>query len=315
LDAGGPDTVVVYTASGTQAFTLDPFPGFTGGVRVATADVNGDGTDDIITATGPGVPGVVAVYDGATRQELFRTQPFESTFTGGLNVAAGDLTGSGHADVVVVTPDQGGGPRVTVYDGATFARVTDFFGIDDPSFRGGARAAVGDMAGKGYGDLVVSAGFEGGPRIAGYDGKSVVAGDPQHIFGDFFVFEPTLRNGAYLAVADVNGDGYADLIAGAGPGGGPRVRVLDGKSILANGGDNAAVIEDYFAGDPSNRGGVRVAGADLTSSAQANVITAPGTDGGSDVSVYDDSNVSNDFPTNDFNFDPYPDFTGGVFVG
>ena len=43
--------------------------------------------------------------------------PFESTFTGGLFVAAGDLSKDGKADVVV-SPDQGGGPRVEVYDTA-----------------------------------------------------------------------------------------------------------------------------------------------------------------------------------------------------
>jgi autotransporter-associated beta strand protein len=310
-DAGGPGTVVVYTATGAEAFTLNPFPGFTGGIRVATADVNGDGTDDVIAATGPGGPGLVAVFDGATQQELFRTQPFESSFTGGLYVAAGDLTGSGRADVVV-TPDEGGGPRVTVFDGATFARIADFFGIDDPNFRGGARAAVGDVAGKGYGDLIVAAGFQGGPRVAGYDGKSVVAGNPQHVFGDFFAFEPTLRNGVFLTVGDVNGDGYADLIAGGGPGGGPRVAVFSGTGLMSN---EQTLLANFFAGNPANRGGERVAAADLNGDGLADLITGPGPGGGSNATVYDGTQLGSGTASAALDLDPFPGFNGGVFVG
>ena len=114
------------------------------------------------------------MYDGASGTLLLAFTPFESSFTGGVYVAAGDVDGDGFADLVV-TPDDGGGPRVVVVSGRTQQRLADFFGIDDPAFRGGARAAVGDLNGDGAGDLIVSAGFGGGPRVAGYDGRSRAA--------------------------------------------------------------------------------------------------------------------------------------------
>ncbi|MBM3982161.1 MAG: hypothetical protein FJ304_18235 [Planctomycetes bacterium] len=54
-DAGAPGDVRVYDVpSGQLLYQLVPFPGFGGGVRVATGDVTGDGRDDVIVGAGPG---------------------------------------------------------------------------------------------------------------------------------------------------------------------------------------------------------------------------------------------------------------------
>jgi hypothetical protein len=170
------------------------------------------------------------VLDGNTHSLLFSVDPFEASFTGGVYVAAGDVNGDGSPDLAI-TPDEGGGPRTDVYSGAVgFSKLISFFGIDDPNFRGGARAAIADMTGDGAADLIVVAGFGGGPRVAGFDGGSL-SSTPRKIFGDFFAFEQALRNGIFVTVGDLNGDGFADLIAGGGPGGGPRVLALDGKNL------------------------------------------------------------------------------------
>jgi hypothetical protein len=193
----------------------------------------GPGTVEYV-GSGPGSPPTVSVTASKATSPTTLTV-FEDTFTGGVFVAAGDVTGDGFPDLVV-TPDQGGGGRVRVFDGVTRAVVADFFGIDDPGFRGGCRAAIGDVNGDGKGDIIVAAGSGGGPRIAVYDGADLAPGrTPRKLMGDFFAFENTLRNGAYVAAGDVNGDGFADLIFGGGPGGGPRVRIESGKVLLTAG--------------------------------------------------------------------------------
>src|SRR5207248_9876649 len=110
----------------------------------------------------------------------------------------------------------------------------------------------------------VGAGFLGGPNVEVHDGKAVAAGDYNALIGGgFFAFDgadaTTLRNGVFLAVGDVNGDGFADLIAGGGPGGGPRVLVLSGTKLSAGdvAGAYAAPVANFFFGDDTNRGGVR----------------------------------------------------------
>jgi hypothetical protein len=315
-DAGGAPLVTTFNADGSVKGTTAVFNGaFAGGVRVAVADVNGDGTQDTIVGTGPGAPTQVRVLDGKTGAELLSVNPFEASFTGGVFVAAGDLNGDGKADLVI-TPDEGGGPRVRVLSGVDGSPLADFFGIEDPNFRGGARAALGDANNDGTPDLIVAAGFGGGPRVAGFDGKSVLAGHPAHLFNDFFVFEQTLRNGVFVTSGDLNGDGFADVILGGGPGGGPRVLALSGKDLVQSGSASPVQLANFFAGDPNNRGGVRLAVKDLDGDTQADLVVGAGTGAGSRVTAFAGKSIPTDgAPPELFAFDAFAGFTGGVFVG
>ncbi len=56
-----------------------------------------------------------------------------------------------------------------MYDPASGHRLADLFGIDDPDFRGGARAALAVLDGALA--LVVAAGNGGGPRVFVLDGR------------------------------------------------------------------------------------------------------------------------------------------------
>jgi subtilisin-like proprotein convertase family protein len=340
---GGSTTVTVFNGDGTVKTQFDPFPpgfgnevstsgpGFLGGIRTAVADVTGDGIPDYIVGSGPGISATVLVVDGKTGKTVLTYRPFDNptnpdlNFKGGVFVAAGDITGDGIADIAI-TPDEGGGPRVVVLRGGDFTRIGNFFGINDPNFRGGARPAIGDMNGDGFGELVISAGFGGGPRISIFDGAAFAKGKESHPIGDFFMFEDTLRNGVYVAVGDVDGDGYADIIGGAGPGGGPRVLVLSGKKLIEAGPDGpypalAAPIANFFGGDIDQRGGVRVAAKNIDGDRNTDIVTGSGaTDengnlGGSNVSMYLGTNlvVGNYTPTTDF--DLIPGYFDGVFVG
>jgi hypothetical protein len=309
---GGSADVTLYPPRGAAPVTLRPFaPAPPGGVRVAVADFNGDGTEDVVAGTGPGVAARVRILDGATGAELFALDAFEPSFLGGVYVAAGDLSGDGHPDLVV-TPDEGGGPRVRVFSGRDYSLVADFFAIDDPNFRGGARAGVGDLNGDGVGDLLVSAGFGGGPRVAGYDGRSV-GGSPVKLFADFFAFEDTLRNGVYLAVGDVTGDGFAELVVGGGPGGGPRVSAFDGRTLAGGGG--AARTIDFFAGGVANRGGVRVALKNLDDDAHADLIAGAGSGAGSRVTAYAGKGLAAGTQDVLTDGEAFPGGGDGVFVG
>ena len=341
LDSGLPSQLLV-SGNGSAATSFDlnaagqyaagtsfaPFGSSASLVRTAVGDVNGDGVPDRIYAVGPGGGSLIRVVDGATGADLLAaTATYEATFTGGLFVASADIDGDGRAEIVV-SPDVGGGGRVQIFDVQAGALVTraNFFGIDDTGFRGGARVAVGDVNGDGFPDLVVAAGFGGGPRVALFDGRTALAQpNPTRLTGDFFAFPGEdavrLRNGVVAAVGDLNGDGKAELIFGGGPGGGPRVFALDGSLLLASGpaAAQAAPVANFFVGgDTASRGGVRLAVKDLDGDGRADLIAASGEGLPARVRVYlgrsfpaaGEPSVAQDFaPFGGATLDP------GVFVG
>jgi hypothetical protein len=315
---GTRDTVTVYNADGTIAYTLGGSSlsgAMVGGARVAVGDVTGDGVPDVVTATGPGVPALIIITDGVTHQPIRGIIPFEGTFTGGLFVAVGDIDKDGAADIAV-SPDEGGGGRVEVYSGRGTVRLANFFGIDDPTFRGGARVAFGDFNHDGTADLAVAAGFQGGPRVALFDGKSLLTGFPTKLVNDFFVFEPSVRDGVFVTAGDVNGDGWADLIVGGGPSGSPRVSVIDGKSLIQQGSANLILIANFFAGDEALRTGVTVTAKDIDGDNKADVVVGLETSTGGTVKSFTaKSLLAGGQPQEKWEFDAFVDPFSGVFVG
>ena len=271
-----------YTTAGKSAVAGQPAAHTPANTRIAHGDVNGDGAVDTIFGTGPGSSSMVRVVDGATGATLVEFQPFEGSYTGGVNVTAGDLSGDGR-DEIVVSPGEGGGPRVQIYDGGTARILADLYGIEDQNFRGGVRTAVGDINGDGQLDLVVAAGLGGGPRIAIYDGMSFLSGAPVKLASDFFAFESGLRNGTYVTVTDLDNDGYGDVVVGAGAGGAPRVVAFSGQYLAAS---QYRTIVDVYVSNTDNRSGVRLASADVDEDGVPDLITGSGPGGSGQIQVF-----------------------------
>ena len=299
------------------------FPGFTGNVRSTTGDVNGDGFPDAILVTGPGTPIRFAVISGVDGTTVLvpPTAPFvgSETFNGGGFVAAADLDNDGRAEFIF-TPDQGGGPRVTVYSlvGTTPTVRANFFGIADAEFRGGARIAAGDINADGFADLAVAAGFQGGPRVELISGATVFTTQAR-LIPPFFVFPDVLRNGVFVAIGDINGDGFGDLIVGAGPGGGPVLKSFDGKNLLASGAIDANRLGEFFVGGTdSDRSGVRVATVNADGDNKADVAVGTGGGVAARVKVYLGKNFSGlGEPTTSQSLTVFGGtaLTDGIFVG
>jgi hypothetical protein len=197
--------VRAYAPNGDLLLNFRAYPKHaTSGVRVATGDVNGDGAADIITAPSSKGRAVVQVFSGVDGHRIRRFRAFVGNFHAGIYVAAGDLDGDGHADIIVGA-GEGGRPLVRVFSGATGGRIGQFFARRQ-SARFGVRVAAGDMDGDGRAEIATAGGTGAGNTITIFhaDGTRVAR------------LRPSLRahHGLFLAMGDLNGDKLADIVVG-----------------------------------------------------------------------------------------------------
>lgn len=135
----------------------------------------------------------------------------------------------------------------------------------------GGLFVAGDVDGDGEDEIISAApsGQEPYLSIYGPDGT---------LRGRFLVYDQNFRGGFSLAVADVNDDGLAEIIVGAGAGGGPHVRIFDHKGILKG---------QFFAFELSFRGGVNVAAGNIDGQGGAEIIATRGQGGAPEIKIFD----------------------------
>lgn len=324
---------------------------FAGDIRVATGDVNGDGVLDVITGPGPGGGPLVKIFDGKLLAlgvtgdaALLRSfNAINPSFRGGIFVSTGDVNGDGFADVVVGFDGASAGPLVTAFNGKAITQGVDpstatlaSFNAFDPKFPGGAHVAVGDFNNDGKADIVVTPGLQGGPLVKIYSGALLLQNNNSPndaaVLMAFNAFPPAgFKVGLFVAMGDVDGDGFRDIIVGPGNGGGSLVTVFSGRFLQVEFATNQlnpssppALLASFnaFLDFPNYQGGARVAAVDADGDGFADILTGPGLGGGPLVRIYNGKLV---VATNNLNnaalfsgnnaFQPPVGFLNGIYVG
>jgi FG-GAP-like repeat len=172
-----------------------------------------------------------------------------------------------------VVAGPGGGVRLEVTDDGTRGTVVH----DHPwsaaeNMNKGQYVAIGDINNDGYGDIVVSTDKGRSSFVKAYNGQS------NALLKQFQPYASGFTGGTRVAVGDVNGDGFGEIITGAGPGGGPHVQAFSGT--------NNAVIQQFFAYVESFSVGIFVAAGDVDGDGKADIITGPEVTGGAHVQVF-----------------------------
>jgi cellulase (glycosyl hydrolase family 5)/VCBS repeat protein len=269
------------------------------GVFVAAGNVDGSGASELVTGAGAGGSPHVRVFRADGTDFGVGFMAYDPAFGGGVRVAVCDVDGDGVADIITAA-GPGAYPHVRVFSLAGGLHDIASFLAYDASFRGGVFVACGDIDGDGRAEIVTSPGAGGGPHVRVW---RLAGPTPVEVVG-FFAFDAGFTGGVQVAVGDLDGDGRADIVAGAGPGGGPHVRAF----TLAGG---VRELASFFAYDPAFLGGVYVAAADLGGDGRAEIVTGAGGGGGSHVRVF--TGTGADTGMGFFAYDP--SFTGGVRVG
>ncbi|MDD4994905.1 MAG: S8 family serine peptidase [Patescibacteria group bacterium] len=151
----------------------------------------------------------------------------------------------------------------------------------NPDFAGGlgtrvdARAALelALEAAKSGSSLVIGAplGFTPVVRELGSGGE---------VKDSFAVFPDSFKKGFTAQSGDVNNDGQKEIVVGAGPGGGPQVRIFS---------ETGKLYGQFFAYNSLFRGGVNIAVGNVDSrTVNDEIITAPGPGGGPHILVFNE---------------------------
>jgi hypothetical protein len=342
--AGG-SVKVLYRTESTLIQTLNnpALPGCFGNA-VASADVNGDGFQDVIVGDpqqGASSEGAIFIYHGSAFG--IAGLPTTSRHTGGPSANfgysvsyAGDVNGDGYDDVIVGAPgwadDQYQEGAAYLYlGGATGLAASPVWhaeGVNDFAWLGFDVSTAGDVDGDGYDDLVV-----GEPLYTGgefFEGRvHLYLGGPTGIQpSSDLPYESNVasaRLGWSVATAgDANADGYADWAAGA-----PlytNVETNEGAVYLFQGANSPFLAPPPIVDEsnrPSEQLGFDLAcGGDFNGDGLADLIAgrpghsnANGTVGGFDVLLGFSDLTAWPFPGNFNGTVPFGGFGSRVAIG
>jgi len=337
---GGPEVRVYDEVTNTLRLRFNAYEAaFTGGVRVAVADINGDGVPDIVTAPGgvkltlvtvngalvpafdlsAGRVPEIKVFSGVDGSRLDDFLAYPSSFTAGVFVAVGDVNGDFRPDIITApeATGQSGHTNVRVFfnnhlinTGAALTPDLEFNAYA-PGFGGGVRLAAADFNGDGFADIVTAPGIWSGPDVRIFDGQILTKSRTASMIGEFLAYDPRYFGGVFVSAGDLNGDGLPDIITGTNGNGGPEAKAFSGANVLSS--PTPTIIDDFFAYSPAFNGGARVAVINING--HADIVTGAGPGGGPHVRIFDGATglALTDPQDSFYAFDVV--FSGGVFVG
>ncbi|MBI4281022.1 VCBS repeat-containing protein [Candidatus Uhrbacteria bacterium] len=222
-----------------------------GGENVILLDLDGNESPEAMIASG----GRVEFWNeqGGLERSF---APYGTSYHGPIHLAVGDVNGDEILEIITGA-GLGGGPHVRVFRLNGQPLGPGFFAFDK-GFRGGVTVAAGDLDGDGADEIVTGLGPGGLPLVRAFSPN----GSPRQ--AGFLAYDPRFRGGVRVAAGDLDGDGQAEIVTGAGPGGGPHVRVfrLNGQSLG----------KGFFPYDSSRRTGVAVGVTDLDGDGQAEIV-------------------------------------------
>lgn len=257
---GNKPEVSVFTLRGKLKFRFYAFPSkLRTGVNVAVADVDGNGSPEIITSPAGNYTTFVRVYqyDGAQKKftRLVEFGALRALYKGGANISGGDLDRDGFAEVIAspTTFDRRGSVEVYEYDLLlSTMKKRHSFSPYGSGFRNGIETTVGDVDGDGNAELITVP----APGATDVHAYAYVNNSTKRL-GRFFAASTSFRGGADVTSFDVNQDGKDEILTVTFSNGPPGVRVFGFNSLKRNFGRMSSPFPE-FVYSASFRKGVRI---------------------------------------------------------
>ena len=243
------------------------------GVRVATCDLDMDGTDEIVTAPGSGGRPHIRIFNAEGEPTVHPGFfALDGKFQGGANLGCGDVNLDGRAEIIVAA-SPGGGPHFTVhnYKGELVASHMAY----DENFRGGIKLATADFNNDNRYEILTAPEL-GAPHVQMFN---TLENEVVRLNPGFYAFHPDFRGGLSVAGGDVDGDDEEEIIVSQRTNGQAWVKVYRGQ--------DQSIMKTFLAYPASHTGGAVVAAGDTDGDGKDEIMTMPGSDGSPQVRVFD----------------------------
>ncbi|MEK7158668.1 MAG: fibronectin type III domain-containing protein, partial [Patescibacteria group bacterium] len=266
--------VRVVDATGKQIVSFFAYGSFKVKVKAITADLNGDGTLEIVTATqNPGAAAQIRIFDNAWKFKA-NLYPFGTSLKGGTDIATGDFDGDGVSELAVVPLGSGNASNLRVYDyGSSLTTAPSLLAwrfAFDAGTRKGATVYSGDVNGDRKAEIVVLP-RDTHPNIQVFTYNASTK--KLDSFGYVFPYGKTLPKSAKIALADVDGNGGDEIITV------PNAGTANIQVYTHSAGSNEAGVRRAFKRlvwatgfSGATRGGFEVAAADTDGNGKAEVV-------------------------------------------
>ncbi|MDQ5970516.1 MAG: Peptidase protein [Patescibacteria group bacterium] len=239
---------------------------FKGGVNLATGDLDNNGSYEIVTAPlsrgGPHVR--VFSNQGSLINEFFA---YDGKYTGGVNLAVGDLQGDKSKQIV--TAQVTGGSEIKVFK-ANGSFLKSFVAYD-AKFKGGVNIAVGDVDNDGKAEIITAPASNGGPHIKVFNNDGL-------LLYQFFAYDKKMTKGVWLTVGDLDHDGWQDIVTVPAKNTMPQVRAFN---------FNGTALYDFIAYSQYLTSGIRLSARDLSGDGLVELLALPNKSASALLRIYD----------------------------
>lgn len=249
-------------AKETEIFSGNGFHG----LNFQLTETNADGESEILVGAASGDAPLVRLVD-SKGSIISSFLAFDAKFRGGVNVSAGDVDADGLVEIIAA-PQSGLAPIVKIFD--LNGKLEKQFTAFSSSFTKGLNVKAADFDGDGKAEIAVAPAKGMMPRVKIFNNTGALK-------KSFVPFNVNFSGGVNLGAADLDKDGKADLIFGAGSGGAPRVKAYNYKGKL---------LTDFMAYSQSFVGGVSVASLDWNRDSDPDIVVGAGKTGSPHVRVF-----------------------------
>lgn len=225
---------------------------FLGGVNLAAADFDNNGQKEIITGAGSGGGPHIKVFsaDGSLLGHFFA---YESNFTGGVNVTAGNVDNDDQLEIITV-PQSNYKPIVKIFTQRGVLKGA-FFAFSQ-NYSGGVNIALSDINADGVKEIIAAPAGNYSPEIKIFNSSG-------KLLKEFLAYGQDYKSGIRISAFNLYGDPRTEIITA------PQNNYSCLVKVFSPSGD---IINQFVAGDSKNKFGCNLAVGNINSGLEDKII-------------------------------------------